>query len=143
MDALLLALQNVCSQLLPIVGALALIFLCILLKKVWTLINQITVTVKSLDPTIKLVDQSIEKVQAPLDTAVKVSHTVDQVHDKTVDSVNKAAQFVNENIDHLKDAMKPKEGVNHFETIVPDKDTLETPEEKPADTQTVKENIQK
>lgn len=143
MDALLLALQNVCSQLLPIVGALALIFLCILLKKVWTLIDQITITVKSLDPTIKLVDQSIEKVQAPLDTAVKVSHTVDQVHDKTVDSVNKAAQFVNENIDHLKDAMKPKEGVNHFETIVPDKDTLETPEEKPADTQTVKENIQK
>ncbi len=142
MDALLLALQNVCSQLLPIVGALALVFLCILLKKVWKLIDQITVTVKSLDPTIKLVDQSIEKVQAPLDTVIKVSHTVDQVHDKTVDSVNKAAQFVNENIDHLKDAMKSKDNPNHFETIVPDVEPAAA-NEKPAETQTVKENIQK
>jgi hypothetical protein len=29
MDALLLALQNVCEQLLPILGAVALIFVCI------------------------------------------------------------------------------------------------------------------
>ena len=40
MDALLQDLQIVCSELLPIVGTVALIFLCILLKKCWKLIEQ-------------------------------------------------------------------------------------------------------
>ena len=39
MDELIIALKNVSEQFLPILGAVALIFLCILLKKVWKLID--------------------------------------------------------------------------------------------------------
>lgn len=102
MDALLLDLQTTSEQLLPIIGAVALIFLCILLKKAWELIEELTKTVKDLGPTIKLVDQSMEKVQAPLDTAVKISHTVDDVHDKAASSVTKVVNVTMENFDKAK-----------------------------------------
>lgn len=102
MDDLLLALQNVSQQLLPILGAVALIFLCILLRKIVALVESITATVKGLDPTLRLVDKSIEKVQAPLNTAVKYSHTLDKVHDKTAETFGKAVDFASENIDNLK-----------------------------------------
>lgn len=101
-DELLVALNKVSVQLLPILGAVALIFLCVFFRKLWLLIDNITLTVKNIQPTIKLVDQSIEKVQAPLNTAVKLSGTIDNVHDKTVESVNKAATYVNENMDTIK-----------------------------------------
>jgi len=108
MDALLLALQNVSEQLLPILGAVALIFACIFLKKLWQFFEQLTSTVKELDPAIKLADQSLEKVQAPLDTAVKYSHTLDKVHDKTNEVINKVADFASENVDNLKSQFSEK-----------------------------------
>lgn len=108
MDDLLLALQNVSQQLLPILGAVALVFVCILLKKIVDLVESITATVKGLDPTLRLVDKSIEKVQAPLDTAVKYSHTLDRVHDKTAETFGKAVDFASENIDNLKEFVAEK-----------------------------------
>jgi hypothetical protein len=108
MDDLLLALQNVSQQLLPILGAVALVFLCILLKKIVDLVESITATVKGLDPTLRLVDKSIEKVQAPLNTAVKYSHTLDKVHDKTAETFGKAVDFASENIDNLKTLVAEK-----------------------------------
>lgn len=118
MDALLLALQNVSEQLLPILGAVALIFVCIFLKKLWILVEQLTSTVKELDPTIKLADQSLEKVQAPLDTAVKYSHTLDKVHDKTGEVLSKVTDFAAENVDNLKNQFACKK--NESETEVND-----------------------
>ena len=108
MDQLLLDLQNVSSQLLPILGAVVLIFLCIFLKKLWQLIESITATVKGLDPTSQQVYQSIVKVQAPLDPAVKYSHSLDKVHDKTAEAFGKAADFASENIDNLKTVVQEK-----------------------------------
>ena len=108
MDALLLALQNVCSQLLPIIGAIALVYLCILLNKIIKLIESITSTVKELDPTLKLVDKSIEKVQAPLDTVVRYSHSLDRVHAKTSETFGKAVDFASDNIDTLKGIVQEK-----------------------------------
>lgn len=108
MDDLLLALQNVSQQLLPVLGAVALVFLCILLRKIVALVESITATVKGLDPTLRLVDQSIEKVQAPLNTAVKYSHTLDRVHDKTAETFGKAVDFASENIDTLKEMVTDK-----------------------------------
>lgn len=62
MDALLADLQIVCSELLPVLGAVALVFLCIFLKKLADLMDTISSTVKSLDPTLQKVNQSIDKV---------------------------------------------------------------------------------
>jgi hypothetical protein len=47
------------------------------------------------------VDQSIAKVQAPLDTAVKFSHSLDKVHDKTAETLTRVADAASENISSL------------------------------------------
>lgn len=98
MDALLADLQIVCSQLLPVLGVVALVFLYIFLKKLAVLMDTVTQAVKSLDPTLQKVNQSIDKVQAPLDTAVKYSHTLDKVHDKAGELMDKATELANEGI---------------------------------------------
>ena len=98
MDALLADLQIVCSQLLPVLGVVALVFLCIFLKKLAVLMDTVTQAVKSLDPTLQKVNQSIDKVQAPLDTAVKYSHTLDKEHDKAGELMDKATELANEGI---------------------------------------------
>ena len=103
MDALLADLQVVCSELLPILGAVALVFLCIFFKKLARLMDTVNETVKSLNPTLTKVNESIDKVQAPLDTAVKYSHTLDKVHDKAGDLVDKAADFANDKLSGLKE----------------------------------------
>ncbi len=108
LDALLLALKDISVQLLPILGALVLIFLCILLKKLVNLMNSLTKTIDNLSPTLKLVDQSLEKCQAPLDSVVKLSHTVDNVHDKTIESVNKASEYMHENMHDIKNKFSEK-----------------------------------
>ena len=106
MDALLADLQVVCGQLLPILGAVALVFLCIFLKKLATLMDTVNHTIQSLDPTLQKVNQSIDKVQAPLDTAVKYSHTLDKVHDKAGSLVDKATEMANEGIARFQAAVK-------------------------------------
>lgn len=108
MDALILDLANVSTQLLPILGAVALVFLCVVLKKVWNLIDSVNTTVKNLDPTIKSVEKSMDKIQAPLDTAVKYSHALDKVHDKTSDALSKAADFASENVGKLQEVVQDK-----------------------------------
>lgn len=117
MDALILDLSNVSEQLLPILGALALIFLCVLLKKVWNLIDNINSTITKLDPTIKGVEKSVDKLQAPLDTAVKYSHALDKVHDKTSDAISKAADFANENVGKLQEIVADKLNKSEANTV--------------------------
>jgi len=110
MDALLLALQNVSEQLLPILGAVALIFLCIFIKRLIKMVEELTLRIKDLNPTIKLVDQSIEKMQAPLDTVVKYSNTLDKVHDKTNEAFGKVSDFVSDSVSKITDSIKEEEG---------------------------------
>ena len=108
MDALILDLANVSEQLLPILGAVVLIFLCVLLKKAWEMIDSIHETIKNLDPAIKDVEKSMEKLQAPLDTAVKYSHSLDKVHDKTIEVLQKATDFASENVTKIQSAVQEK-----------------------------------
>jgi len=107
MDEFLLAAKNLAEILLPSLGALVLIYLVVVLRKLAKVMDNVNITMSSADKTVNLVNKSIEKVQAPLDTAVKISHTVDDVHDttvKTVKNINTSTQkFVNENIGVAKD----------------------------------------
>ena len=108
MDALLIALSNVAMQLLPIVGAIALIYLCFVFNKLIKLLESATKTVDNLDPTLKLVDQSIEKVQTPLDTVVKLSHSIDDMSAKTSTGLSKASSTVSDNVEKLKGFLNDK-----------------------------------
>ena len=138
-DALLVSLSSVCKELLPILGAVVLIFLCIAIKKLWKVIETLDTVLGKAEPTIDLVDKSIEKLQGPLDTVNKYSSTLDDLHDKAVDSASKVAEFANENATKVKSTMTDtfqkvssafmKSDNKDAETVV-EKTTVETPSEK-------------
>lgn len=104
-DALLISLNNVCTQLIPILGAAVLIMLMVFLKRCISLVEECTCRVKQLETTVKGVDQSIEKIQAPLDTAVKVSGSVDRMHDSAEAAVKQTVSFIADNLGTIKDTM--------------------------------------
>ena len=119
-DSLLVSLGAVCAQLLPILGALALVFLCIVLKRLADVMVELTRTVKNLDPAVKSVNDSMVKIQAPLDTVVKYSHTLDDVHDKTVDSVGKVAESLSDSVEKVKDFVVEKiKDVDPYDEVRP------------------------
>ena len=107
-DTLLISLGEVCRQLVPIFGAAALLFLCIVLNRLAKLLEGLNKTIGDLDPAVKSVNTSLEKVQAPLDTVVRYSHTLDDMHDKTVDSVKKMAESASEGVSKVKDFVVEK-----------------------------------
>ncbi len=103
MDAFIIALSNLSTDLLPILGAVCLVCVIILLIKLIRVVSDADVTLLKTHGTIDLVDRSIEKVQAPLDTVAKVSGTVDKAHDATVIAVKDAKEFVVKNAGEIKE----------------------------------------
>jgi uncharacterized protein YoxC len=101
-DAFLISLRDLCSTLLPVLGAAALIYLCIVLKHLWKLIDEAKEKVEKLDPTIAGVNSSLEKIQAPLDTLVRFSHSADKVSDKAADLMNKTTEFFSSELNKVK-----------------------------------------
>jgi len=103
MDAFIVAFRDLCNELLPILGAVCLVCVIILLIKLIKVLSSVDATLLKTHGTIDLVDRSIEKVQAPLDTVVKVSDTVDRAHDATIVAVKEAKDFVVKNAGDIKD----------------------------------------
>lgn len=103
MDAFVQSFSVLSEQLLPILGAVALVCVIILLIKLIKVLSSLDTTLIKSHKTIDLVDESIEKVQAPLDTAVKVSHTVDKAHDLTVEAVGNAKDYIVKSAENIKD----------------------------------------
>lgn len=106
MDDLVLALNSVCEQFLPILGCAVLIALFIVFIKLIGLLKTVNETLLKSHKTIGLVDQSIEKIQQPLDTVVKVSGTVDKAHDATLKAVDSAKEYVVKNAEIIKDKLE-------------------------------------
>lgn len=102
MDQFINAAYLLAIELLPIIGVVVLIMVICLLAKVIKLTNKATETLDRSHSTLDLVDKSIEKVQAPLDSAVKLAHTVDDVHDATVKAVKDSAAYLKRNKDEIK-----------------------------------------
>lgn len=94
MSTFMETISQLAKQLLPVIGIVVLVCVIVLLIKLIKILGNVNGTVDRTNKTIDLVDESIEKVQAPLDTVVKVSHTVDKAHDATVSAVNTAKDFV-------------------------------------------------
>lgn len=103
MDSFILAFRNLCNDLMPILGAICLVCLIILLIKLIKVMSSVDSTLLKTHETIDLVDKSIEKVQSPLDTAVKLSGTVDKAHDATLVAVKDAKDFVVNHAGDIKD----------------------------------------
>ena len=103
MDAFIIAFRDLSRDLIPILGAACLVCVIILLIKLIKVLSSVNLTLVKIPTTIDLVDRSIEKVQAPLDTVVKVSETVDKAHDATLVAVKDAKEFVVKNADDIKE----------------------------------------
>ena len=87
MDALLYDLKIVAEQMIPILVVIVLIILAIALFRLGKLFSSGIDTLTSLKGSIRLVEKSLDKAQAPLDTLVKLSHTVDGAHESAVNLV--------------------------------------------------------
>lgn len=102
MDQFINAAGNLSNELLPTLGLIVLVLLIVLLFKLIKLVTTVIETVSRTHATIDLVDKSIEKAQVPLDTAVKLSGTVDKVHDAGVKLVSDSAEYLNKNKEEIK-----------------------------------------
>lgn len=103
MDAFIQSFSALSNQLLPILGAICLVFVILLIVKLIKVLTSVEDTLKKSHKTIDLVDESIEKAQAPLDTVVKVSKTVDKAHDVTVEAVGNAKDYIVKSAETIKD----------------------------------------
>ena len=127
MDSFIVAFRNLCNEIMPILGATCLVCLIILLIKLIKVMSNIDLTLLKTHGTIELVDRSIEKVQAPLDTVVKVSGTVDKAHDATIEAAKEAKDFI------VKNAGDIKERVSTYINDLKKEEIDETKEPSPED----------
>ena len=104
MDELLAAGYKVAVQLVPILGAVVLGFLIYLIRHCVTFIKELTVMVQNASSALEGIDKSVDKLQAPLDTVVKISGTIDQVQESAVGAVKNVAGFMAGNLDSIKEA---------------------------------------
>ena len=101
-DELLYALRDFSNLILPTLGAISLIALTVLFVRLAGLVKEATLRVKELQPTIQNVDKSIEKIQAPLDTAVNLAHSVDKAQQNAEEAMHQASVYISEQLDKLK-----------------------------------------
>ena len=101
-DELLYALREFSNLILPTLGAITLIALTVLFVRLASLVKEATLRVKELQPTIQNVDKSIEKIQAPLDTAVNLAHSVDKAQQNAEEAMHQASVYISEQLDKLK-----------------------------------------
>ena len=101
-DELLYALREFSNLILPTLGAIALIALTVLFVRLAALVKEATLRIKELQPTIQNVDKSIEKIQAPLDTAVNLAHSVDKAQQNAEEAMHQASVYISDQLDKLK-----------------------------------------
>lgn len=102
MDEFIIAAKNLSSELLPTLTLVVLILLIILIARLIKMVNEFENTIHKTHNTIDLIDTSIEKAQVPLDTAVKLSGTVDQVREAGEEMVKNTAEYLNRNKAEIK-----------------------------------------
>jgi predicted PurR-regulated permease PerM len=117
MDALLASLSAVSLLLLPILGVAVLIFILILLKKVFDLL-------KKVDKTIDQVDLTLKKIDGPLETVVSISKTIDFVNSAAENAVKTLAITLAKNFSVISNWIKSSLGKKK------DNDLEETTEEE-------------
>ncbi|MBQ0035636.1 MAG: hypothetical protein KBT35_01825 [Firmicutes bacterium] len=103
MDAFLNSFHDLSNTLIPILGVIILVIVIILLINIIGLVRSAKKVTDRLPETVGLTNKSIEKVQAPLDTMVKMSATVDKVHDEAIDAAKATKDFIVTNIDVIKE----------------------------------------
>ena len=102
MNTFLDTLKEVCGSILPLLGVVAVVLLIVLLIYLIKAVKSANIALKKGSGTIDLVDESIKKIQSPLDTAVKVSETIDKAHDATIKGIDEAKEYIGQNAKAIK-----------------------------------------
>lgn len=95
-DELFVSLHDFSLVLMPIVGAMVLIYLVVLLRKIISVFSRV-------DALLTTVDQKVTKLDGPLDTLVRLSRSVDLVHDATFKGIHGFIEFLIGHWDGLND----------------------------------------
>lgn len=103
MNELIGALQEVSVQLLPFLGVVVLIFLILILRRVYLLLADVGITVLKVNTAMDKVNSSLDEFKAPLSTISRLSHSIDLVHTATESAVKGAVRVVSENYEWIKD----------------------------------------
>lgn len=127
MDQFLTASANLANILMPTVLLIVLVFVLVLLYRMIVLLKTLNDTVVKTQKTIDLLDVSIEKIQKPLDTVVKLSETVDRVHEAGITAVKQTKEYLSRNSKQIKERInttfkKKKNGEN--ETPIPNPEDI-------------------
>ena len=102
---ILQVIEDFCSNLLPLLGVLALIALIIVLISLIKTLSKTNKFLSKTSGTVDLVDDSLKKAQVPLDSVVKVSESVDAAHDAVIKGINDTKDFVSKNADKIKNKL--------------------------------------
>lgn len=89
-------------MLLPILGSVVLAVLTVFLINLVKVVKTVNGVLQKSNTTIDLANQSIDKIQAPLDTVVKISGSVDKAHDAGSRAVAEAKEYFVKNADVIK-----------------------------------------
>ena len=102
MDQLATLLNVASQQIMPILSAIVLILVIIFMVYLISLIKEITKRIIQLEPTLRNVDISLEKAQAPLDTCVNLSHSVDQIHENGEKALKSCVEYTSTQFANIK-----------------------------------------
>lgn len=105
MDQFMTSSSYVADLLIPVILCILLIFLIVFVYRLCVLAKRFEKTIDKAEHSIDLVDKSIEKLQAPLSTAVKLSETVDKVHDAGVVAFKQSRDYLIKNSKAIKDKL--------------------------------------
>ncbi|HET6784725.1 MAG TPA: hypothetical protein VFH18_01745 [Erysipelotrichaceae bacterium] len=119
MDAFFLALREISVLVLPLLGALVLIFLLVLFYRLYLMMKKVDLLLDRVDKTMNIVDKELNDLQVSIGVITSLANGIITVQNFTRSSVTTLALYL----------------VEHFETIkawifglFDKKDEVQTPE---------------
>ena len=107
--------SELCSQLLPIIGVIVLIYVILLLRKIIQFFVSMQKTMITVDSTVSVVEEQIRKLDAPLNTVTEFSQTLDNLHEMSQNAVKSALLALISNLNVIRDWLLNHGGVDESE----------------------------
>jgi uncharacterized protein YoxC len=127
MDALLASLREISVLILPSLGALALIFLLVIFKKVYDLMKRLNLLLDRVDKTMDVVDKELSELQVSLQVINGLAKGILTVQSFTKHSLTTLAIFLADHVGSIKEWLKsvfePKHKHEEETIHVDDEDT--------------------
>ncbi|MEG0423281.1 MAG: histidine kinase [Erysipelotrichaceae bacterium] len=118
LDQLLELTSSVSMKLLPILGAIILVFLIVFVHHLIKVLTETKTTLLLVSKTIETANRDLQQLEKPLSTLNELSDTVDYVHEASKNAVRSAIVTILENFSSIKEWFMKADKNN--DTPVPD-----------------------